>query len=127
MVVRNAPAPARIDPSASPMSSSLVAVDASKFEEEFGQFLVEGGVIDSLILERARSAAHKSGERLDRVLTKLGLVPEENLSAALSGFLSVPLARASDAPAERILPDVVEANFVRHNRVLPLALQDRVL
>src|SRR5438552_1993624 len=110
MVVRNAQVPATIDPSASPMSSSLVAVDATKFEEEFGQFLIEGGVMDSLVLERARNAAHQSGERLDRVLTKLGLVPEENLVAALSGYLSLPLGRASDAPAERILPDLVEAN-----------------
>jgi general secretion pathway protein E len=101
--------------------------DSPKFEDEFGQFLIEKGVIDDLVLDRARSAAHKSGERLDRVLTKLGLVSEDNLALALSGFLSFPLVRASDSPAERILPDLIEADFVRHNRVLPLVLKDSVL
>ncbi|MBR0846414.1 Flp pilus assembly complex ATPase component TadA [Bradyrhizobium diazoefficiens] len=108
-------------------TKARVSFDVPRFEEEFGQLLIEGGIVDRLVLDRARSAAHKSGERLDHVLTKLGLVSEENLAKALSSFLSFPLARAGDAPAERVLPDQVDANFVRHNRVLPLVLQDRTL
>src|SRR5205814_265528 len=80
MMVRNQLAQVPRDPSASATRPSRASIEAPNFEEEFGQFLVAGGVIDSLVLERARSAAGKSGERLDRVLTKLGLVPEENLA-----------------------------------------------
>jgi len=110
-----------------PPNDWLAARDAPAFEEKFGEFLTGAGVIDQLVLERASGAARKSGERLDRVLTKLGLVPEENLAAALANFLAIPLASADDVPAERVLPDRIEAGFVRHNRVLPLAVQDRVI
>src|SRR5947209_5160957 len=106
MMVRNQLAQVSSDRLASPTNPPRAAIEVSHFEEEFGQFLVAGGVIDSLVLERARSAADKSDERLDRVLTKLGLVPEENLAGALSSFLSLPLARPNDVPAERVLPDI---------------------
>jgi hypothetical protein len=52
------------------------------------------------------------GERLVRVLTTLGLVSETNLAAALSRFLSLALARSGDVPLERILPDLIEADFL---------------
>jgi general secretion pathway protein E len=101
--------------------------DNTQFEEGFGRFLIKEGTIDDIVLERAVSAARKTGERLDRVLTKLGLVPETVLVAALSNFLSLALARSADVPLERILPDVIEADFVRRNRILPLALEDGAL
>jgi len=46
-------------------------------------------------------------ERLDRVLTKLGLVSETNLAIALAKFLSLELVRPADLPLERILPDII--------------------
>jgi len=54
-------------------------------------------------------------------------VPETNLAVALARFLSIPIAQPSDAPLERVLPDLIEAGFVRHNRVLPLGLHEGVL
>ena len=98
-----------------------------QFEDGFGSFLLAESILDHIVLERATSAAHKTGERLDRVLTKLGLVSEANLSAALAKFLSLELARPVDLPLERILPDVVEADFVRRNRILPLAHEGSTL
>jgi general secretion pathway protein E len=104
-----------------------VAFDNSEIEEGFGRFLIAEKIIDHIVLERAVSAARKTGERLDRVLTKLGLVPDTNLAVALANFLSLTLARPTDVPLERILPDVIEADFVRRNRILPLALEDGAL
>jgi general secretion pathway protein E len=108
-------------------SGAPVDFDNTEFEEGFGRFLTTEKIIDYVVLERAVSAARKTGERLDRVLTKLGLVPEANLAVALSNFLSLALARPTDVPLERILPDVIEADFVRRNRILPLALADGTL
>jgi len=101
--------------------------DNVNFEADFGDFLVAEKIVDHLVLERAVSAARKTGERLDRVLTKLGLVPEASLATALAKFLSLDLARASDVPLEKVLPDLIEADFVRRNRILPLALEDGVI
>jgi general secretion pathway protein E len=118
---------AKTDRSAWSSRTDVVDFDNTQFEEGFGRFLVTERIIDNIVLERAVSAARKTGERLDRVFTKLGLIPESNLAAALSNFLSLILARPADVPLERILPNVIEADFVRRNRILPLALEDGAL
>jgi len=102
-------------------------LDNTQFEQDFGDFLIAENIVDHIVLERATSAAHKTGERLDRVLTKLGLVSESNLAAALSKFLGLEVARLGELPLERLLPDLIEADFVRRNRVLPLALEGGTL
>lgn len=114
----------------SPLASRTgvpASFDNMQFEEDFGRFLIAEKIIDHIVLERAVSAARKTGERLDRVLTKLGLVPETNLAVALSKFLSLDLAQPADAPLEPILPNLIEADFARRNRILPLALEDGAL
>jgi hypothetical protein len=66
--------------------SAVGNFDATDFEENFGRFLTEERLFDPAASDRA---ARKTGERLDRVLTKLGLAPEANLgvSPSRSGFL----------------------------------------
>jgi general secretion pathway protein E len=110
-----------------PRSQDQAGSGDDGFEQSFGQFLVAERHIDGAALDRAVGAARKTGERLDLVLTKLGLIPEIGLAAALSKFLSLALVRPGDAPLERVLPEVIEANFVRRNRILPLAVRDGVL
>jgi general secretion pathway protein E len=101
--------------------------DPQDFEDRFGQFLVEQEIIDAVVLARAVSAARKTGERLDRVLAKLGLVTDANVALALSNFLALALAGPKDVPLERLLADVVETDFVRRNRIMPLALESGAL
>jgi general secretion pathway protein E len=108
-------------------SRSAQAQDRAGPEQSFGDFLLAEKIIDRMALERAASAAQKTGDRLDRVLTKLGLVAETDLVAALSAFLSLRLVGANDLPMEPVLPDLFEADFVRRNRVLPLGIASGVL
>jgi general secretion pathway protein E len=61
------------------------------------------------------------------VLTKLGLLSEAELAAALSKYLSVPLAASAQIPPEPVLCEIVEGDFVRRNRVMPLAITDETL
>jgi general secretion pathway protein E len=122
----NAGAPAIADVSPSGSGAQPASRDDG-FEQSFGQFLVAERQIDAPALDRATGAARKTGERLDLVLTKLGLIPEIGLATALSKFLSLALVRPADVPLGRVLPDVIEANFVRRNRILPLAAKDGVL
>jgi general secretion pathway protein E len=98
-----------------------------ELEAAFAEFLVAQNVTDHPTLERAESAARKTGERLDRVLTKLGLLSETDLAAALSKFLNIPLVVPADVPMEPVLKDVIDAPFVRQNRIMPLALADRCI
>src|SRR5215831_7683589 len=116
----NGPSPGRIVTPAGQISDWDLA-------EHFGGFLTDENAITSLVLDRARRAARTTGERFDRVLTKLGLMSEAELAAALSRYLSVPLASAADVPAEPILPDMIRPDFVRRNRVIPLAVDGGTL
>ena len=97
------------------------------FADRFGAFLVDQRLAEHAAIERALRAAQTTGERLDRVLTKLGLVSEAGIAAALSKFLSIPIVTAAHIPSEPILPDVVDVGFVRRNRVMPLAIDDERL
>src|SRR5205807_823704 len=69
-------------------------------------------------------AAHTTGERFDHVLTKLGLVSEGDLAVSLSKYLSIPLATPALIPAAPVLAERVGADFVRRNRLMPLAIAD---
>jgi general secretion pathway protein E len=95
-----------------------------QFEVGFGTFLVGAGLLDPPVLERASNAARRTGERLDRVLAKLGLMPEADIASALSAFLSLPLATPADIPLAPVLANLIIADFARHNRILPLGAND---
>jgi general secretion pathway protein E len=99
----------------------------AEFAEQFADFLATTHLADPVALDRGRRAARTTGERLDQVLTKLGLISEADLAAALSGYLSMPLASQDRLPAEPLLATVIDANFVRQNRILPLAMDDGVV
>ncbi len=99
-------------------------VHAPDFAQDFGSFLAEEGIVERSALDRARRASHTTGERFDQVLTKLGLVSDGDLAVGLSKYLSIPLATPALVPAEPVLADRVGPDFVRRNRVMPLALDD---
>jgi general secretion pathway protein E len=109
--------------SATPMPAER-DVHAPGFAEAFGAFLVEEAILERSMLERARRAAHTTGERFDYVLTKLGLVSEGDLAVSLSKYLSIPLATPALIPAAPVLTERIGVDFVRRNRVMPLATEE---
>ncbi|MGJ5153961.1 GspE/PulE family protein [Bradyrhizobium sp. HKCCYLR1023] len=103
---------------------SVHEIDRAELLQRFGAFLLAENVVDRMSLDRAVRAAQTTGDRLDTVLTKLGLVSEMGLVAALAKFLALGLVRPDEVPIEPVLPELVEAEFVWHNRVLPLQSTD---
>ena len=55
------------------------------------------------------------------------MVCEANLADALCKFLSLAPVRPADLPLERVLSEVIDAEFVRRNRVLPLSLKNGLI
>ena len=49
-----------------------------------GELLLASGAVDRRTLDRARRVASETGERLDRVMTQLGMVSERGLAEALA-------------------------------------------
>jgi general secretion pathway protein E len=114
---------------APPLLNQFASIDPSDsdFAQRFGAFLATEKICDGAVVERARRAAASTGERFDHVLTKLGLVSDFDLATALSRYLSVPLATSADVPSEPLLADVAAPDFVRRNRVMPLAADPGIL
>jgi general secretion pathway protein E len=89
-------------------------------ERSFAEHLVACGKVQPQAIERAQHLAVESQERLESVLTRLGLVSERDLAEALSQFLHLPLAVAADYPPQPILEEQLGRKFLREAKVLPL-------
>jgi general secretion pathway protein E len=90
--------------------------------------LLDHGGLGAESLARARRVCRETGDRLDVVLTRLGLASERAVAEALGEALGLPLARAADFPGAPVLEDRLNARFLRGARALPLAADgDRVV
>jgi general secretion pathway protein E len=100
------------------------AAGGGAFADEFGSFLLNARALDDLALQRSLRATKQSGERFDRVLTKLGLVSEADLYAHLSNFLGIPVLEPRGMPLEPVLTDKIPESFLRSAAILPLFLDN---
>ncbi|MCB1786068.1 MAG: type II secretion system ATPase GspE [Chromatiaceae bacterium] len=91
---------------------------------DIGNLLLQRGKIDGAELNRARRLAEESGDPLHTLLSRLGLVSERDLAAALAELNGLPLIDASEFPEVPILEDRIAIRFMKENRILPLHLQD---
>jgi general secretion pathway protein E len=86
--------------------------------------LVDRGLCDARTIERARRVAADTGQRLDRVLTQLGLVGERGLAEALAVLLDADVVGSEHYPTTPLFADRLKAKFLRRAKVLPLAEKD---
>jgi general secretion pathway protein E len=80
---------------------------------------------DARAIERARLVARDSGQRLDTVMLRLGLVGERQLAEAAAALLGTVVVTADGYPAA--LPDcaaLLTPRFLRASRALPIAETD---
>jgi general secretion pathway protein E len=96
--------------------------------EALSSVLLERGLVDDKTLDRARRVASETGQRLDAVLTQLGLMSERGLAEALAVFLGLPLVTADRYPDAPLLVDRLKARFLRKVHALPIAVEaDRLI
>ncbi|MEE8544701.1 MAG: type II secretion system ATPase GspE [Alphaproteobacteria bacterium] len=93
-------------------------------DHSLGEWLLGRERLDAAGLDRAQRLARGQGERLDRVLTKLGLVSERDMAEALAELLGLALVRSQDYPEAPVLENEVSTNFLKSARVIPLAERD---
>ena len=89
-----------------------------------GTFLVARGKLEPAALARAERAQAETGERIDKVLTRLGLVGERDVAAALGEQLNLPLASREDYPVLPLTEGALPTKFLKDSRVLPIALDE---
>jgi general secretion pathway protein E len=83
--------------------------------------LVAQGALDAMSSARAREAQRETRERIDVVVTQLGLLTDTALADALARAFSLPRAHPDEFPAIAILDDQLDAAFLRRTRILPLS------
>jgi general secretion pathway protein E len=100
-------------------SLAVVRQDRVEFERSLTARLIAAGRLDEAAAERALRLRAGSEERLERILTKLGLVHEKHVAEAIAGELGLPLATAADYPDEPVL-ESASPKFLKQAQVLPL-------
>jgi general secretion pathway protein E len=88
------------------------------------RLVIERGLAPPETLTRARLVQSESGEPLDAVLTRLGLVSEQALASAIAEAAGMRIASTADFPAEPVAADRLSPNFLRDIRALPIRLTE---
>ena len=86
-----------------------------------GKLLIERGKLNAADLDRARRVQQETPERINVILTQLGLVSERDMAEALALYLDLPLVTAADYPTQAILEDQISTKFLKEYRIIPLA------
>ena len=88
--------------------------------EELAAILRQRAGMADEALARARLVESETGETLDKIVTRLGLISEDALAGALASALGLPLIDAADLPTENPAIADISAAFLRDRRALPL-------
>ncbi|PZQ11880.1 MAG: type II secretion system protein GspE [Ancylobacter novellus] len=89
--------------------------------------LLSSGVLSELSLSRGRRAAAESGSRLDRALSRLGLVSDDALVSAWSAATGLASVPRSAFPAAPPFAELLPPAFLRHARCAPLCVEGDAL
>jgi general secretion pathway protein E len=88
------------------------------------RLVLERGLTPSETLARAALVQTETGEPLDAVLTRLGLLSEDALARAIAEATGLEVAVAADFPSEPVAADRLSPRFLRDIRALPLKETD---
>jgi len=91
------------------------------------QLVLDRGLVAPETFARARLVQEETGERLDAVLTRLGLVAEQTLANTIADATGLPVATTEDFPAEPVALDLISPRFLRDVRAVPLSQTDTEL
>ncbi len=101
-----------------------IFVNATDVETRLLDHLLQKNAIDGAVAERARRAARTSRERIDVVLTRLGLVAERPMAEALAECLGIGLLEVKELPVSALLSEQLPADYLRRCRALPVGIEE---
>jgi general secretion pathway protein E len=89
--------------------------------------LTSRGLLVGAALERVRRLQAESGERIDLIASKLGLISDRDLAQAYAEFLGSPLVNPDDFPAQPVAPEHMQPAYLKRARIIPIAETDTTL
>src|SRR5215469_1502287 len=87
---------------------------------QLDQLVLERGLVNSETLSRAQLVQSETGEPLDAVLTRLGLVSEQALANAIAAAAGFGVAAPADFPTQPLAAERLSPRFLRDARAIPL-------
>jgi general secretion pathway protein E len=96
------------------------SLDHQPVAASLGERLIAAGKLNAAGLDRAQRLRRESGERLETVLTNLGLVSERDLAETLAVLLDLPLKSSKDFPNAPVFEGRFNRRFLKQARVIPL-------
>ncbi len=96
--------------------------ELQRLDVELGERLVAEGKLERADRERALRLQRDGEDRLGPILVRLGLVSERHVAEVMASELALPWVNPEDYPDIPVLADQVPAKFLKHNKVLPLAV-----
>lgn len=104
-----------------------VATHSDDLDVAFGERLVKLGKLKPSDFDKALRARSELKLPLGKVLVRLGMLSEQEMTFVLSRFLSVPMVITKDYPEQGLLDLGVSVNYLRSMEIAPLTLVDDVL
>jgi general secretion pathway protein E len=95
--------------------------------ERLAQLIAEHQLLSAEALVRAQLVGQESGERLDAVITRLGLASEAALAQMLAQVTGCPLLSPAQFPTEPVGAQPLSAQFLRDARMVPVTVRDNRL
>lgn len=92
-----------------------------------GERLIAAGKLSERDLERALQAQAEMGDLLGRVLVRLGVVAESDIAQQLASQLNLAVVTANDYPTEPLVLEGLANDFLLHQQIVPLRVQDGML
>jgi general secretion pathway protein E len=86
--------------------------------------LIARGLLSDAALERVRRLEAESGERIDLIAAKLGLISDRDLAQVYASMLGSSVLTPDDFPLEAIAPERLRGAFLKRTRLIPLAETD---
>src|SRR5262249_51762633 len=90
-------------------------------------FLVDRGLLTSSDLQKANRICTETGDRLLAAVRRLGIISGVELAQVVAAYYALPAVRESEWPETLILGEVLSARYLREQKLLPLAVDDRRL
>lgn len=109
----------------SPVPTSFAAPDGGDTELE--TLLIAEQIVSSEALSRARMVHQQSGERLEAVITRLGIASESALAHMFARATGLPVMTSDVFPAEPIGERPLSPDFLRDMRMIPVGLDDEAV
>ena len=102
---------------------SGAVVDETSLESALGALLFAAGKLEPEDLARAQRLQAANGEAFPHLLTKLGLVSDQDMAAALSELLDLPVAGSHDYPEIALHDGALSSKFLKEVQAIPVADQ----